>query len=694
MAEHLVTFDISATPVQVQTGTLLTEAARLAGVEISQPCGGQGRCGRCLVQVAGGGSSKSVRRRSTLRLTRQDVELGFALACQSVVEGDVSVTVPAQEKVERRLTTDLRPASVTIPPEYDFQTCQTIRRIDVTLSPPSMDDQRDDWSRLQTALRKTAADASAADISAHLWDAAEADKAPAPLITISLPLLRRIGKVLREAEWQVSAVVDAAPADQAPAMRLIDVYPWSGSGDSPLWGAAVDIGTTTVTVWLVDLVSGRVHRQAAEYNGQITRGEDVISRIIYAGKSAEQAAEMRRLVLDTINGLLRKTCERSGIKTGEIVKCTVTGNSAMMHLLLGIPAESIRLMPFVTAANNLSSLRAQEVGLEINPEAAVDCLPGVASYVGADISSGVLASGMDDSQSESLFLDIGTNGETVLGSSEWLVSCACSAGPAFEGAGVQEGMRATRGAIEEVWINGRTHEPTYRVIGGVKPRGLCGSGLISLLAELFLNGVVDKGGNLSAAPGDGAFRQRVRQGDHGLEYVVAWAEETAHGRDIAITNVDVNNLLRAKAAIYAGFTVLAERVGLPLEAVERVLIGGAFGKYINVEKAVEIGLLPDMPWDRFHFLGNTAVLGAYLALLDRKARARIQSIAERMTYIELSADNTFYEAFTSALFLPHTDMSRFQSVAEELARMEERDGNVQEMHDESDRPPHPTVLHM
>jgi uncharacterized 2Fe-2S/4Fe-4S cluster protein (DUF4445 family) len=708
MAEHLVTFDVSdagtstplSTRAQVQTGTLLTEAARLAAVEISQPCGGQGRCGRCLVKIVAvasqptgdGGSSSSVRRRSTLRLSSQDIESGFALACQSVVEGDVSVVVPPQEKVERHLTTDLRPATVTVPAGYDFHTCQTIRRIDLTLPPPSMDDQRDDWSRLQTALRRAMAEAAGAP----------AGEAPAPLMKASLPLLRRIGKVLRDAEWQVSAVVDAAPSpmalpgDQAPAMRLIDLRPGSRADaraelgtsamdDFPLWGAAVDIGTTTVSVWLVDLVSGRVERQAAEYNGQIARGEDVISRIIYAGKSAQQAGEMRQLVLDTINGLLKKNAERSGIEAQEIVKCTVTGNSAMMHLLLGIPAESIRLLPFVTTVNHLSSLQAQEVGLDINPEATVDCLPGVASYVGADISGGVLASGMDDSQSESLFLDIGTNGETVLGSSDWLVSCACSAGPAFEGAGVQDGMRATRGAIEEVWINGSTYESNYRVIGGVKPRGLCGSGLISLLAELFLNGVVDKGGNLNGT----LATRRVRQGEHGLEYVVAWAEETGHGRDIAITHVDVNNLLRAKAAIYAGFTVLAERVGLPLEAVGRVLIGGAFGKYINVEKAVEIGLLPDMPWDRFHFLGNTAVLGAYQALLDQKARARIQNIAERMTYIELSADNTFYEAFTSALFLPHTDMSRFQSVAEELARMA-----VKEKHDESDRPPHPTVLHV
>jgi uncharacterized 2Fe-2S/4Fe-4S cluster protein (DUF4445 family) len=224
-------------------------------------------------------------------------------------------------------------------------------------------------------------------------------------------------------------------------------------------------------------------------------------------------------------------------------------------------------------------------------------------------------------------------------------------------------MRATRGAIEEVWISSKSFEPTYRVIGGAPPLGLCGSALISLLGEMFLTGLLDKGGHINhTLP-----TPRIRTGDHGLEYVVAWAAESGHGQDIVITAVDVDNLLRAKAAIYAGFTVLAESVGFPLEGAERVLIAGAFGKHINVEKGIEIGLLPDMPWERFHFLGNTSVRGAYLALLDSKARSRIADIARRMTYVELSADNSFYEAFTSALFLPHTELHRFPSVASILA---------------------------
>jgi uncharacterized 2Fe-2S/4Fe-4S cluster protein (DUF4445 family) len=504
-----------------------------------------------------------------------------------------------------------------------------------------MDDQTDDLSRLQSALRK----------QSDFTD-----------LQVSLELLRRVGPTLREGKWQVTAIVDTA-WDAPP--RLINIHPGHTPEEQPIWGAAIDIGTTTVSLWLVDLRSGQVKAQVAEYNQQISRGEDVISRIIYASKNSG-GEELSELVVETINELLERACKRVKAEPSEVVKATISGNSTMIHLLLNVPSESIRLSPFVTGVNHVPTLLASEIGLNTHPEAIVDCLPGVASYVGADISAGVLSSGVDDEAKVSLFMDIGTNGETVLGSHEWLVTCACSAGPAFEGAGVLFGMRATKGAIEEVWINAHTHKPSYRVIGGVKPRGLCGSGLISLLAELFLTGVIDKGGNFNT----NLSTPRVRRGEHGDEYVIAWGKETSDGKDVVITRVDVDNLLRAKAAIYAGFTVLADSVGVQLDTVERVLVGGAFGKYINLEKAIEIGLLPDMPWDHFQFLGNTSVKGAYLALIDQDRRARIRDIASRLTYLELSADNSFYNAFTSALFLPHTDLSKFPSVVKALERIE------------------------
>lgn len=635
MDDYLVTFDGSEKAVRVPAGTLLVDAARLAGYDVLQPCGGQGRCGRCTVRVVEG----SVRQRSTVRLSAEDVKKGYALACQAVVESNLRVVIPTQEKIERHLAMDRIAGEVGVPAGYDAAVAQTVHRIPLTLSTPSMDDQTDDLSRLRAALR----------LSEGLNG-----------VEFPLSVLRKMGGVLRAANWQITVLVNVSPGEMG---QVIDLIPNASQGE-PLWGAAIDIGTTTVTAWIVDLMHGKVRAQASAYNGQIARGEDVISRVIYSSKSEANAQEMQDLVIETIHQVLGTACRSvPGLDPGQIVKATITGNSVMTHLLLRVPAETIRQSPFINGLNEPPLLRARELGLGIHPEGIVDCLPGVASYVGSDITAGVLSSGMEKSNKLTLFMDVGTNGEIVLGSDGWLVACACSAGPAFEGAGVVDGMRATRGAIEEVWIRADTREPVIRVIGGGKPSGICGSGLISLLAEAFITGVVDKAGHMNPDLNT----PRIRQGEHGWEYVVAWGEDSAHGRDIVLTHVDVNNLLRAKAAIYAGYTVLAEQVGLPFEDIEQMLVGGSFGKYINIEKAIQIGLLPDMPWDRFQFLGNTSIRGAYRALIDHEARRKIQEIAGKMTYIELSADNSFYEAFMSAMFLPHTDGERFPSVKAGLA---------------------------
>ncbi len=637
MKLHIVSFDIGKKTVEVPTGTTLVEASKKAGIEIQQPCGGQGRCGRCVVKIEKG----TTRNRSALRLSEEDLKEGFTLACQSIVEGDVSVSIPPQEKIQRRLVSDLTAKKVSVPEGYDYSTHQTIQRIRLTIPPPSMEDQTDDWARLKRAIRQEA-------------------NIESP--QISLSLLQQIGSVLREGDWQVSAVMNVPCESSQDQVRLIALYPIHLQKEIPLWGCAIDIGTTTVTVWLADLISGEVHAQVAEYNQQINHGEDVISRIIFSSKEGNESV-LRGLVLETINGLIDRACKRVKIRPEEIYKATIAGNSTMLHLLMEIPATNIRLSPFITTINQFPLLTAQEVGLDIHHDAVVDILPSVASYVGADITAGAYSSGIATTDINTLFMDVGTNGEIVLGTKDWLVTCACSAGPAFEGAGVVNGMRATKGAIEEVWIDSQTYEPNIRVIGDGLPMGICGSGLLSLLAELFLAGVVDKSGNINKT----LDTPRVRTGKHDAEYVVAWAKETGHGQDIVITHVDIDNLLRAKAAIFAGYSVLANSVGVSLDTVEQVLIGGAFGQYINVEKAIEIGLLPDMPWETFHFLGNTSVLGAYQALLSHEARRKIDEIAKQMTYIELSADNTFYEAFTSALFLPHTNMAIFPSVAKKIS---------------------------
>lgn len=614
---------------------MITDATQAAGIDVNVPCGGQGRCGRCAVVVEQG----NVRRRSTMRLSAADLEAGYALACQTVVESDLEILVPPQEEITRHLTTEKTAAKVSVPFEYDWRVHSTLTKHYLEIEPPNLADNTDDLARLERELAKCC------DIRG---------------LYAPLPILRTLAQTLRNAEWHVTVVIDRG--GECP--RIVDIL--QGDKTETLYAAAVDIGTTTVTLYLVDLYTGEVVETAADYNGQIKRGEDVISRIVFASKG-NGLVELQSLVSNTINKLADRACARRKCKSHDIYKMVIVGNSTMIHLLLGMPPEPIRLTPYITTINHPPLVLATELNLNIHPQAPVDCLPGVASYMGADITAGVLSSGTHHTEKVTLFLDIGTNGEMVLGTNEWLVSCACSAGPAFEGAGVFHGMRATTGAIEEVWINQKTHEPTIRVIGGAKARGLCGSGLISLIAEMFITGVTDKGGNINLS----LPTPRVRTGEHGPEYVIAWANETAIGKDIVITKPDVDNLLRAKAAIYAGYVVLAHSVGMTMNDVEQMLIGGSFGQYLNVEKAIEIGLLPDLPWERFHFLGNTAARGAYMALLRKDAREEIAEIAKKMTYLELSADNSFSDQFMAALFLPHTDMMQFPSVAKVLEGKEE-----------------------
>jgi len=633
-----ITFKPEGKTIEVPDDTLLSEAIIKAGISFNLPCGGQGRCGRCKVIVEQG----DVKRRSTSRLSPTELEQGYALACQTTVQSDLQVFIPPQEAIVRRLPSEKVAAEVpTLPLECDWQSRPIVRKFFLTIEPPSLSDNTTDFERLKRELAKQHGIKN---------------------IVADLPVLRKLAQTLRDSEvegkgWQVTAVLEMGTwVDEDALPRLIDLRP--GDHTKRTLAVAVDIGTTSNVVYLVDLVSGQFVDRAAAYNAQISCGEDVISRIIYAKKDGG-LEHLQRLVVQTINGLLHELAERNNVNLDEIYAMTVAGNTTMIHLFLALNPEFIRLEPYIPTVTHPLPVKASELGIHICPEAAVDCLPGVGAYVGADITAGVLSSGMFQTEKLTLFIDVGTNGEIVLGNADWLISCACSAGPAFEGAGVHSGMRATVGAIEEVWINTETYEPTYRVIGEVPPRGICGSGLISLLAEMFITGIIDKSGHVNQSLNT----PRIRVGEHGPEYVVAWAKETQHQKeDIVITEVDISNLIRAKGAIYAGFSVLTTSVGISLADVEEVLIGGAFGKYIDIEKAIQIGLLPDMPWERFKYLGNTSVLGAFTALLCRDMRHEVVEIAKKMTYLELSADNRFMEEFTSALFLPHTDTSAFPSV--------------------------------
>ena len=599
----IVVFKPSGKVVEVEVGTLLSDAAIQAGVVLNLPCGGQGRCGRCRVRVEHG----IVSHHSGVRLTSDEIDHGWALGCQAVIKGDAVIFVPEQEKIEvEYVTKTIGAERIALAAEFDGQLDPSVRRVHLTIEPPSLSDQTTDFDRLRRELSL---------------------QAGIPNVTASLPMLRTICP--RPARRRLER--DRRPGDGRPgagpdrgsgAPRLVDLLP--GDQTDRCYGVAIDIGTTSNVVYLVDLIRGKVIDRASAYNGQIAVGEDVISRIVYAQKR-DGLQRLQQLVLKTLNGLLDEITSRNQIPAGQIGKAVVAGNTTMIHLFLELDPRAIREMPYIPTLSQPMPVTAEEIGLNINPQATVDCLPMVGAYVGADITAGVLSSGMYDTDALTLFIDVGTNGEIVLGNRDWLITCACSAGPAFEGSGVRHGMRATAGAIEEIWIDHRTYEPTYATIGQLPPRGICGSGMIGLLAEMFITGVIDKGGKIRRD----LRTPRVRVGDHGGEYVVAWASQSGIGHDIVITEVDIDNLLRTKGAIYAGFSVLVRSVGLELADVEQVLIGGSFGQYINVEKAIQIGLLPDMPWDRFHYLGNTSALGAFYALVSRAMRRELIQVARK-----------------------------------------------------------------
>ncbi len=561
---------------------------------------------------------------------------GWVLACQSVVRGDVSVLVPPQQGREVPVG-ESRADRVALPAAWQGRIDPAVGAVALTIEPPSLEDNTDDYSRLRRQMARMGLNSLSVDLSA----------------------LRSLPDLLRAADWQVTVFYDNVSS--VDERRLISIVP--GDKTDRMFAVAVDIGTTTVVVYLVDLRTAKLLQVASAYNGQIARGEDVISRIVYSLKG-DNLKELQQMVVDTINGLLAEVLKKADVRPEEVLQVVAAGNPTMSHLFLGISPRYLREQPYIPAVNQYPPIPARDLGIGVNPNALVLAIPGVASYVGGDITAGVLSSGLWKTDKLTMFIDVGTNGEIVLGNSEWLMTCACSAGPAFEGAGVQHGMRATVGAIEKVEIGRTDLEPRFHVIGDVPPKGICGSAMIDLLAEMFLAGVIDRGGRMNWNLGT----PRIRRGDHGGEYVVAWAGETGQGEDIVITEVDVNNLLRTKAAIYAGFSVLVNSVGLSFGDIEQVLIGGGFGRYINVEKAIQIGLLPDLPWETFHYLGNTSALGAYASLVSREAREVAEEGARKMTYLELSADNRFMEEYISGLFLPHTNLAAFPSVERLLSQ--------------------------
>lgn len=621
--------------VEVEPGTGLFKAAKAAGVYVLSSCGGKGNCGKCKLVIKSGSVQSG---RSSSFLTAEEVEQGYVLACHSSVTSDLSVEIPPESRMQakHKIATGAKTEDLFGLLESAGGCLESrIKRLYLELNPPTLDDNISDYERVRRALEKAGFDSS--------------------LLHMNYLVLKKLAHVLREEEWKVTVSLVAT----GKVVEVLDIYP--GDATKSRYGAAVDIGTTTIVVYLVDMTSGRVLGSASTYNSQVKCGDDVITRIVYATEK-NGLGELQDLVVGNISSMLSELAAKNNVQPGMIDYIVVAGNTTMTHLFYGINPQYIREEPYIPTATFFPLIRGKNIGLTIGPQAIIYAMPNVASYVGGDITAGVLVSQMHKQDKVSLFIDVGTNGEIVLGNREWLVTAACSAGPAFEGSGIKFGMRAMEGAIEEVEIDPRTYDVNYRVIGDVKPIGICGSGMIDTLAEMYLKGVIDQKGKIREEIGS----KRIRRGESGLEYVLAWRVESAVNKEIVITEVDLDNLIRAKAAIYAGFATLLGQMGMGFSDVERIYIAGGFGRYIDVERAITIGMLPDLPVEKFVFLGNTSIIGAYYALLCDGLRREAEDIARKMTYIELSVSRSFMDEYLSALFLPHTDLDAFPTVKKKL----------------------------
>jgi uncharacterized 2Fe-2S/4Fe-4S cluster protein (DUF4445 family) len=635
--KHTVTFLPDNVSITVDDNTNLFKAVKAAGLYVLSSCGGKGNCGKCKVIIKEGkiesGKSRSF-------LSKEEDERGYTLACVSQVKSDLIVEIPPESRMQakHKIATGARTEELLRMMRQAGGCLESrISRIYLDITPPTIDDNIADMERVRRALDG----AGFAAENLHM----------------NYMMLSKLPHVLREGGWKVTASVFSV----GKVLEILDIHP--GNTTRQRFGAAVDIGTTTLVVYLVDMTNGHIVGTASTYNSQVKCGDDVISRIVYATER-NGLKELQALAVDNISSMLKDLAEKNKVSPGMIDYIVVAGNTTMEHLFYGIDPAFIREEPYIPAATFFPLIRGKSVGLTVDPQAIIYSIPNVASYVGGDISAGVLVSQIHKQEEVSLFIDIGTNGEIVLGNKDWLVTAACSAGPAFEGSGIKFGMRAMEGAIEEVEIDPRTYEVNYRVIGDAKPIGICGSGMIDALAEMYLNGVIDQKGKIREEIGS----KRIRRGDNGLEFVLAWRVESAINKEIVLTEVDLDNLIRAKAAIYAGFATLVSHMGMTFGEIQKLYIAGGFGRYIDVERAITIGMLPDLPVEKFQFLGNTSIIGAYYALLCDRLRHEAEEIARRMTYVELSVSRNFMDEYMSALFLPHTNMEAFPTVKKHMDR--------------------------
>ncbi len=643
MKTHTINFQPHNISIDIPEGETILRGALEAGVHINASCGGEGVCGKCRVIIEKGNVADGI----SERLSQEDIDKGYRIACQSVIESDLTVRIPVESSVDAgvlnaRITprqtakikqmdlNDLKEQGLFVPP---------VEKKYIELPEPSADDRLPDVTRLVSFLKL--------DQGEHR-------------LAVSLPVIRKIPDILREGDFKVTATLER-PVQKGRKTHIINVQP--GDASKTNYAIAIDIGTTTVYGQLIDLISGEIISETGDFNGQISYGEDVISRIVFAEKS-DGLEKLHAVIVKTINGIIHKLVKQSGCAVENISSMTLAGNTTMTQLFLKINPRYIRRSPYVPAATLYPPIKAVDIGIELNEHASALVYPAVSSYVGGDIVAGVMGSGMYLTDKLTLFLDIGTNAEIVIGNNEWFACAACSAGPAFEGGGLEFGMRATKGAIEDFSIDPDTLEPMNICIGNMRPKGICGSGLIIMVATLFEYGIIN---NLGKYDRD-LDTPRIREKEGIYEYVLAWKDDTQIDRDIVLTEIDIENLIRAKGAIYSGCVTLLEEVGMSIQDLEQIILAGGFGSYVDLEKAMIIGLLPEVDPGKVTFIGNGSLMGAKMSALSNHIRRNVADVTKKMTNFELSETASYMDNYVAALFLPHTNLELFPKLQARMAQ--------------------------
>ena len=638
-----VTFRIEGgNPVVIEcnAGDNLLELARRANVAIDAPCSGNGSCGKCRVKLLEG----EVETIPSRHITAEEYEAGWRLSCNCKVVSDCVVFVPdiASAYQSRMKTADLSsPKEIAI-----FEQCQenlrasgiefvnTFRSIVVEMDEPTLEDTMPDNERLTWAIQ----------------GALGVEK-----VKIPFSVMTKLAATLRLFHFKV-CVKGELQGDTFTCMEVCD------PADTAIVGCAIDIGTTTVTMVLADLESGKLLAKGSSGNGQIRYGADVINRIIEQGRTGGKKKLQDAIVKETLVPIIANLCKTAGISARSILRLCVAANTTMNHLFVGVDAESVRMEPYIPSFFAWEGMLAGDLKLPANPLAPILIAPNIGSYVGGDITAGTLAAGLWDQDEMSLFIDLGTNGELVFGNRDFMMSCACSAGPAFEGGDISCGMRATDGAIEACVIDKDTMEPTLTIVGdaGQKPVGICGSGIIDIISELFRCSIINARG-LFDREGD-----RVKRDAHGMgRYVLATAEESETGREIAINEVDIDNFIRAKGAIFSAIETLLNSVDMTPECIDKGYVAGGSGSGINMKNSVNIGMLPDVELEKYQYIGNSSLTGAYAMVMSDAANAKCTELGANMTYLELSTYPGYMDSFVAACFLPHTNSSLFPNSIQE-----------------------------